>query len=247
MGITVLGDDDLKWDDRHFANLDAVLHKEFQVLNVLGGEPFYNRRLLQTLSDIPVAVARKATLQIITNGTVYNQQWQSVMEKFGLVRIMFSVDAVDDLYAYMRFPGRWAEVSENIRAISALPGVKSMINCTVQNLNILYLDRVIDWCLAHDIWLELPVLQHPRYLAMINLPVELRSLARDRLRTWCQRYTQPNVLGPLQDFLALFERNLDREDAVLWQEFCQEIGRRDQVRGNSWQQFLSTQIEKEQA
>lgn len=239
LGISVMGEHDLRWTEQHFRNLQDLLAQEFQVLNVLGGEPFYNKRLLSVLQAIPEPVARRATLQIITNGTVYNQQWQSVMERFGLVRIMFSVDAVDDLYGYMRYPGVWLEVDRNIKAIKELTRTKCMVNCTVQNLNILYLDGVIDWCLDNDLWLELAVLQHPAYLAMTNLPLDLRRLAHERLEQWCNRYRQPNIQGPLQDFRALFQANLQDPGTELWHEFQQQIAQRDLIRGNSWQKFLT--------
>lgn len=238
LGISVMGADDLRWTDQHFDNLHALLSKDFQVLNVLGGEPFYNKRLLSVLEDIPESVARKATLQIITNGTVYNSQWQGVMERFGLVRIMFSVDAVDELYAYMRYPGQWSQVASNIQAMANLPRVKCMVNCTVQNLNILYLDGVIDWCLENDLWLELAMLQHPRYLVMTNLPGDLRRLAHSRLESWCAKYSAPNIYGPLKDFLGLFRSRLDQEDHLTWQEFQTQIQPRDALRGNSWRKFL---------
>lgn len=242
LGISVMGTDDLRWTDQHFDNLHALLSKDFQVLNVLGGEPFYNKRLLSVLEDIPESVARKATLQIITNGTVYNSQWQSVMERFGLVRIMFSVDAVDELYAYMRYPGRWSEVASNIQDMAALSRVKCMVNCTVQNLNILYLDGVIDWCLENDLWLELPVLQHPDYLAMTNLPLDLKRMAYERLHQWRDRYQRPNIQGALQDFIRLFANNLEHTDTELWDKFQQQIAQRDRIRGNSWQQFLTPTV-----
>lgn len=239
LGISKIDRSELEWGPSHYANLAEMLDQGFLVLNVLGGEPFYSKALLDILDRLDPKKTSNAVLQIITNATVYNERWKKVMAKFGLVRLMISLDGVGSVYEYIRYPAQWSEVEKNVDLIQGMVKTKSLIHCTVQNLNILYLDQLIRWCQDRNLHLDLTLLNQPSYLHITNLPSDLRHQAIDNLNKWIETFTTPNI----QQALLSFRDMLLRSETLIdhrWQEFKTMIEMRDQLRKNSWRSILPT-------
>ena len=238
LGINILNQQDLKWNETAHANAKKIIQSQPRVLNIRGGEPFYNKDLLSLVRDIPDQQARQMMLHITTNATIGNKAWQEALSRFRSVRMMFSVDATNELYEYMRFPGTWSETSSNIQQIIKLPNVNGMIHCVVQNLNIARLQSVIDWSMQCGVHLEFDLLWKPNYLEIVNLPPFLKQQAILSV----QSLLSNNYPKPILDFLAkchtILLESQQQDNTQLWQEFKKQIEPRDQLRGNSYTQFL---------
>lgn len=236
LGISKIDAAEMKWEESSYQNLSVMLDQGFLVLNVLGGEPFYNKTLLDILEKLDPEKISKSVLQIITNATFYNDRWRSVMSKFSFVRLMVSLDGVGEVYEYIRHPAQWSQVEKNIDLIRGLAKTKIMINCTVQNLNILYLDQLIEWCERRDLFLQLRLLSQPPYLHITNLPSDVRHRAIDNLSRWIERYHTPHIKSALVSFRDLL--HTDTMQQPIWEQFKTMIGMRDQIRNNSWRSIL---------
>jgi len=238
LGISLINPKDLKWNDLHYNNLHELLNQGFRVLNVLGGEPFYNKKLLEVLESLDSALTSRAVLQIFTNASFYNEQWKAVLSKFGLVRLVFSIDGVRDVYEYIRYPGVWATVDQNVASIKTMARAKCMVNCIVQNLNILYLDQLIDWCVSQQLHLELSLVHVPSYFKITNLPDSTKQQAIEKLAIWINQYHEPHVNKSLVEFKQILQDSLGQFDQHQWQLFKDQVELRDSVRGNSWGKLL---------
>jgi molybdenum cofactor biosynthesis enzyme MoaA len=238
LGINILNQQDLKWNEAAHAHAKKIVQSRPRVLNIRGGEPFYNKDLLNLVRDIPDQQARQMMLHITTNATIWNKEWQEALARFRSVRMMFSVDATDDLYEYMRFPGSWADTSSNIQQIIKLPNVNGMIHCVVQNLNIARLQSVIDWSIQCGIQLEFDLLWKPAYLKIVNLPRGLKQQAISSV----QGLLSNDYPTPIIDFLSkcntILLESQQQDNTQLWQEFKKQIEPRDHLRGNSYTDFL---------
>ena len=83
-----------------------------------------------------------------TNGTVMpSDQIVDLWKQARLVKIFFSIDAVESGFEYVRWPGKWSETSQNILDMRAnLPGnVMFGFNTTVGSYNLLEIDQVYKW------------------------------------------------------------------------------------------------------
>jgi len=227
---------DFKWSDQGFLNLKHLLEHKPKIVNIRGGEPLYVKQLLELIESIPENTARTMALHISTNATVWNQRWQDALSKFKLVRFMFSVDAVGDLYEYMRFPGQWNSVASNIDNILQLPNVKGLVHCVIQNLNVGHVGHLIEWCNKRSLWLDIALLDTPNYLQFNNLPDQYRNQAISHLQEVLENYPHQPYTHMIENSLKWLENSLF--DQSLWNEFTTNVSMRDNLRGNSFEKFF---------
>jgi molybdenum cofactor biosynthesis enzyme MoaA len=236
LGINVISQKDIKWTDQAFVNLEALLMENPKIVAFMGGEPLYVKRFLELVEQIPPERANSMVLHINTNATIWNLRWQQALQKFKIVRFMFSIDAVEDLYQYIRFSADWQTVQENIDSMRSLPNAKCSVNCVVQNLNVASLAPLIDWCKSRSLWLNLELLSQPEYLQFHNLPAPQKALALSSLKQIdCTELEtiQAEFIVNVIEKLELSEFNVD-----LWKEFEKMSAMKDNVRGTDYRIFL---------
>jgi MoaA/NifB/PqqE/SkfB family radical SAM enzyme len=226
---------DFKWDSENFVALSKNLKLKPKVMSLRGGEPLYNKKIFELLQSLDAEHVRDTVLHITTNATVWDQHWADVLSKFRLVRMMFSVDAVGALYNYIRYPGDFCSTELNIKHIITNKNIKPLVHATVQNLNILYLDELIQWCKDIGTHLVLDSINNPNYLHFTNLTPELKSKSIDRLENLI-KICPDHLINEVNNYIAVLENS--HYDANLWQDFVFHISRRDQIRGNSFREFL---------
>lgn len=232
--------DDFKWSDTAFENLQKIISSGPKIFNVLGGEPLYNKKFLELLESLSYDSCKNTMLQIVTNGTQWNSRWKEVLKKFKLVRIMFSVDATDDLYEYMRYPGVWKETDSNIADIITGDNIKPLVNCTVQNLNIGSLGSVVQWAEEKNIYLQLCQLLEPTWLSLTNLPRHLKIDTISHLETVLQRNLTDHLRQQITSYHAQLTKSLDQpDDLEAWKTFQTQVGMRESLRNNSHKRFLN--------
>ena len=227
---------DMNWSSKEFENLQKLLDQGPRVISVRGGEPFYNKNLLRLIQNMPVNKARSSLLHITTNATIWNEKWQEALSKFRLVRIMCSIDAVQELYKYVRYPADWNSVSKNILAMKKFPNVKLLLHCVAQNLNISHVGNLINWCQDNEIYLEFEFLITPSYLQMQNLPIPQMQYAKSHLSNLLLQKYPDHITTFISSSLSLL--NDSKFDPVLWKEFVSQISMRDNLRGNDYRQFI---------
>jgi microcystin-dependent protein len=162
--------DDFKWSEVAFENLQDIISTGPKVLTVIGGEPFYNKKFLELLESLPAEACRQTLLHIVTNCTQWNNRWADALKKFKLVRMMFSVDGTESLYEYIRYPAVWETTNSNIDQIVTGANIKPLVNTTVQNLNIGSIGSIIQWSKKKNLYLQLVQLVQPSWLTVTNLP-----------------------------------------------------------------------------
>ena len=236
LGINRHSQKDFQWSEQALENLQELLACRPKVVNIRGGEPFYVKQLLKIIESIPENVARSMVLHITTNATVWTEHWQQALSKFKLVRFMFSVDAVGDLYEYMRFPGNWTMTSSNIDHILKLPNVKGLVHCVIQNLNVGGIGHLIDWCQQRSLWLDIALLNTPDYLYLTNLPKSYRDSAIKHLEHILEKYPQESFTAMIKNSLQMIK--ISEFDSETWQAFKTNIAMRDSLRGNSFERFF---------
>lgn len=236
LGINKLTQKDLAWSDTAYENLQALIDQRPYVVNIRGGEPLYSKKLLELVDNIPITQARDMVLHITTNATVWNQQWHQALGKFRLIRFMFSVDAIGQLYEYIRYPASWPLVEDNIKSMMSLPNSKCLVHCVGQNLNISSISPLIEWCERHMIYLEIDSLVFPDHMQITNLPVHQKNAAVKHLERLDNQQLAPHLAKFVRSAHDVLERT--KFDCNLWQTFVANISLRDRLRGNSYRNFI---------
>lgn len=123
-------------------------------IDIPGGEPFLSgtneqRELLQAW--INTGQSQNITLHYTTNGTIWPEQsWWDLWEHFKHVDIQISVDGIKRRYEYIRFPGKWHNLSKNVdlylKNLETKSNLQISVSHTVSAYNIYYLDEFFNWC-----------------------------------------------------------------------------------------------------
>lgn len=238
LGVNKLQQKDFKWYPEGFKNLQNLLSRSPKVINIRGGETFYNKDLLKLIEEMPEKVCKSTLLHITTNATIWSPRWAKALEKFRTVRIMASIDAVGDLYEYIRFPASWSQVESNVLEMSKISNIKLLVHCTVQNLNIANLRELINWTEKNSLYLSLYQLISPNFLHISNMPKAQRELAITSLEQTLTEFPE------LSDRIRLFLQNCcnqlrdDEDNQLLWDAFQKYILPRDSIRNNTYTKFL---------
>ena len=126
-----------------FGTLDTT---NLKYIKFGGGEPLMNnthRKILE-LIDNPQDIV----LQYTSNYTLFPsrdtiEQWK----KFKLIKVIGSIDGVDEQFEYLRWPGKFDTIVKNInKAKEIYPGnVMFGIEHTLNPFNVYYYDRIEKW------------------------------------------------------------------------------------------------------
>lgn len=119
--------------------------KDLELLKFTGGEPFLSKEVLEILTLVS-EIKPEVEIKITSNGTVITKDFYPILEKMKKTSIKFSIDAVDNLYNYIRFPSKWDQFQERIKnSMTNLPSVKFNVNCLITCMNLEQLPKIRDW------------------------------------------------------------------------------------------------------
>lgn len=239
LGVFTVDQKHYNWNDEAFANLEKLLALGPRLMNMRGGEPFYNKQFLEILENLPEDTFANTILHVTTNVTQWNPRWRSALSRFRLVRMMFSIDAHGDLYEYIRYPASWSQVEANMLDIITMPNVKPVVHTTVQNLNIGHLGTLMQWCYDHGIYQEMDLLLGPEFMQISVLPQQLKIQAMEHLRFHRQqRAYSSRLIAYIDHYINRLRLSLDDDVSALWQKCLDHLTMRDQLRGNDHRRFL---------
>ena len=176
-------------------NDDAVAVNLLKLANTIdeiyltGGEPtlaLSQYKLFDKL--IELGLAKNITLKYNTNCTNLPKKLVKYWQHFKKIRINASIDAVDKLNRYIRYPTGWGLVDKNLKTfveMSKNANIELQVHCTVQIYNVLQLDKLFDYLKEVGVEdIHLNILDHPDYLNVRVLPANLKVLAVKRLQPY---------------------------------------------------------------
>jgi MoaA/NifB/PqqE/SkfB family radical SAM enzyme len=220
-------------------SVQKLLKKNINFLNLRGGEPFINKDILKILyALVKEKKSNDIELHITTNGTICNNNIIELLKKFKKVTIVFSIESVGLQNDYMRYPSRWMNIEKNINEYSKLKNVYLYINCVIQNLNLFYVDSLIDFAFEKKIHLKFYTLQNPEHLYYLNLPknfleeclTKLKKIPFDKL------IHTTNVKETLIELENNYNKYVFNEK--LFKNFCEMIQKRDNFRKISIKDYM---------
>ena len=139
---------------RALAKLPVHQHLELQ-----GGEPlttnFADHKFLLD-HYITTGASKNMTLRYHTNGTGWpSQELWTRWQKFSLVDLKLSLDGIDSVFEYTRWPGRWSDFESNAKKYCDLrdSGQNIVVSAqiTASAYNCMSLDNIYQWCEQHQI------------------------------------------------------------------------------------------------
>lgn len=125
-----------------------------------GGEPFLIPEVKKCVEYlIEAGISKNIKLHFITNGTQDITKWMPLLEKFKSVWLTVSVDAMGDLYEYIRWGASWEQTSNNLKQINKLKpsNTKMIVTPLPMSLNYGRIKELTDWCDDHGMEYNIPI------------------------------------------------------------------------------------------
>ena len=209
--------------------IDQILkNNSLEYLNLTGGETLIVPEIFRLLDKLK---NKNLKIVIFTNGTQYNERIVSKLKQLKNLHIIFSIESTNKQNEYLRFPSAWNNIQRNIINFQKdLPKTIFNINCIVQNLNILYLDQLINFAHDHKFHLMLDTIQSPEYLIYTNLPLNLLEKSYNKLCNIPKEKTiHVSNFNHFKNDLQNFIKNY-RVNNKLFEKFKSVIQSRDKYR-----------------
>lgn len=197
----------------------ALIH-----MDIHGGEPFLSgieehKNLLDHY--IQTNVSKNISIHYTTNGTIWPQQWIEYWRHFREIDLQISIDGIHNRYEYIRFPGKWNTLVENIEKYQQYQKENSnfriSISHTVSAYNIYYLDEFFTWCYNNKLprpWLGR--VHHPAHMRPSVWPWEIKNKIITHLENskWEDVQTWAGLLSNTndQDQFEIFKTKIHEHD-----------------------------------
>lgn len=238
LGFENLDQKDYDYEESKLSYLiDQIEKNDVTQVTLQGGEPLMNPKIISLLEKLSVKkTAKKITIWLTTNGTMYNKKLFDLLGAFQEVKIIFSIDGVNKVNDYLRFPSNFSQIKSNFINYLNLHNATFMITNVVQNLNLLYVDDIIEFANTHNTHLHLHILTGPKVLHYSVLPYSTRRRALEKLQN-----IDKKKLVHVTNFYPLLENlsaDIDKDTSDEIEKFKDIIKKRDSYRKISLSNFI---------
>jgi sulfatase maturation enzyme AslB (radical SAM superfamily) len=191
----------LNWPDSSPKVLEEIIGLLPSLTNIdmYGGEPFLIKHLYRLVQEaVDQDQAKHIRLHYNSNGSIYPAGLIEHWKKFKHIDIQFSIDNVRERFELER-GGSWSEVEANIcRLVDLkLPNLKISIMPTVNVMNILYLDEVLQWADSLGLPVNFNYLSTPAEFSIKNLTAQAKKIIIEKLKNH-PRSEVINMLATIQ-------------------------------------------------
>lgn len=185
------------------------LWPRLEFIDIYGGEPLLIKQFKKWIGQsIVTGACKKQRLHFNTNGSLFPEDLVMMMRQFKSVAVSLSIDDIGDRFELAR-GGKWQEVEQNVKKwLACDPEIFQVSSLTtISNLNVLYLDELIDWANRENLPLTFNMLTHPKYLKFDQISEKLRRLIIDKYQSH-QHPTLKAIVEALQTSKPV--------DEILW-------------------------------
>jgi organic radical activating enzyme len=199
-------------------------YTDINMLSFVGGEPLYEKRNFDVLTELINHGNDSCFVSFVTNGSVeFTNQQIEILSKFKNLNICLSIDGIESRFEYMRFPLKWSKLISNIQIFRQLtPNISA--SYTISNLNLFYYSETINWFQEQKIPHNHNLVNRPNHLN----PGNLNDAAKSRALENNKEYTTI-----VQEFI-----NSGVYSESLYEKFLLEIQQQDQLKKISIKDYM---------
>ncbi len=122
-------------------------------IKILGGEPTIDPYAIEFLEKVLDTHTKLPSLRFTTNATNLNKRFQNIMKRFENIHVVFSIDAVDNTFDYIRTNANWKKVKKQVEAIFEKDlATQYGFNTVVMPYNMFNLVDLLSW--YRDLYLK---------------------------------------------------------------------------------------------
>lgn len=232
--IYTRGADATYWTDEQLREI-FEFSGNLRRLELYGGEPLLDKqtpKLLKMLADS--GRSQHIVLNVSTNGTIRpNDEWIDTVSKFSHFNLNLSIDGIGDHFTYLRHPGNWGDVKENIdffhnefrdklknnTSYTLLPVV------TLSILNVFYLPEIVtELQNLTGVFPHINLVRKPWYYRIDNMPDGIKKAVEEKLIK--------SGISQLEPYIKFM--NETPMDPVFWNDFKFWTHAKDEYRDESF-------------
>jgi MoaA/NifB/PqqE/SkfB family radical SAM enzyme len=164
--------------DKFIDNLLKI--QGLKYLHFLGGETLYLKsfyKICQSLID--AGISQDIIIGTTTNGTIYTEELENIIPKFKQFHLGISIETVDGLNDYIRWPADTKEVLSNIDKFLILKNIYNLqitLRITPNIFSIYRITDLFEYMIKNNIIAEsCNILSDPSCLRIELLPLSLRT------------------------------------------------------------------------
>ena len=200
--------------------------------------------------------AHTIELRYNSNGIYMPQKLFDLWSKFYKVRFHFSIDSIEGMNDYIRWPPTWNKVVKNLNILDeSEDNIEVTIACAVQALNIYYIPDLIKWKLEQNFKKVNPyqfgaglvnfhLVYHPAFLNVRILPKWFKLLVKEKYEEfygWLAKYhkfdkafmANPYGIKRLEGLVSFM---MSDDWSVRIPEFIEYINLMDEIRGTNFRE-----------
>lgn len=204
------------------------------VIQFQGGEPFLIKRQWEIVdSIIESGHADKMLISYHTNGTIWNEEIENKLSKFGEVDLSVSIDDIKDRFEYLRHPAKWSEVEHNIErmlnwCLKNIDYRQLSINCVVTPYNLYTIHELLDYFNFKNIIVRLHPTTLPEHFSISNIPENIKHIFLEKLKSKSYPQYQEEIDNVVS---ALTNKGSETQ----WSKFLEKTKIHDDYRNESFQ------------
>lgn len=191
-----------------------------------GGEPLMTKDHINVLSYVADNIdPYQIHILYNTNATILpSDEVMSIWAKFASITLIASIDATASQFEYIRYPGNWQHVHNNLEEYKKFSTVNIGANIGVHN--IMYFGELFDYALENNIQFNFQSDTQGK-LSLKNLPVHLKSAVKDMLIKVKESPTKKILLNTI---------DADNNCDLSWIRYLNNL---DKIRNTNWKHSLS--------
>ena len=164
--------------------------KRIVEVDVNGGEPTASKNYKKILANLP---RNTKIVRMNTNGSRMIPELENILKKGTMVIVTLSLDGVDNIHDYVRWPIKWSNYTKTVDAYKKLKSKYKLLKLdfwtTVSCLNVIDLPKIIEYAKSKDI---------PHDWAFLNTPNVLNVKYKNAL-TNNAKHILPNNIAIAED------------------------------------------------
>ena len=162
--------------------LKSYDYHEIITLTLLGGEPLYNKLVIDFLNRLKnLGLDNRTRLEFHTNGTKINHKLFTNGSNWNYICVFLSFDAVGRKAEWLRYGTKWSAVESNIEFFKEVADFIE-VHCTLSVLNINDLPALANYCESQNLPLKIMTLSNPTYMSLQKWPGDKHLIINDNAR-----------------------------------------------------------------
>jgi len=233
------------YQDQKFIDDLKDISTDLTDIHVAGGEPFLAGvdEHLDYLDYLIAHGSENIDLHYNTNGSIFpDERFWRRFDRFKKIHVQLSIDATHEQFNYIRWPGDWDDVLDNMKAYKEKsiehPNLEVTIGCVINIMNVYYFPEFCIWCLQNGFskpWTVL--LESPDYYSIQALPRKIKEEVTKKLKpykfdeiiNYMNRFDLEDMFPRFLEYTSRLDKQRKQDFSKTFSKFYQIIKDHDEA------------------